>query len=251
LIPFDRSSSLAFGSVAESYERRRPSYPPEVIEWLAGKLGLGPGKTVVDVGAGTGKLTRRLVATRARVVAVEPLAEMLAQLEAAVPDAEALLGSAEEIPMPDGSADAVTAASAFHWFDHVRALPEIHRVLRPGGGLGIVANGRDLDDPLQEAIQAIVGPYLPDLEQLGGWRQALAASPLFGTVETFEARFEQLFDADGLAERMSTVSYVARLPDGEREDVLAQVRALGDAQPETLFPFRYRTEVTVCYASVS
>ena len=245
-IPFDRSSSAAFGSVAESYERRRPSYPPDAIEWLAERLGLESGATVVDLGAGTGKLTRLLVPTGARVVAVEPLPEMLAQLEAAVPDAQALVGSAEEIPLADDSADAVTAASAFHWFDHERALPEIHRVLRPGGGLGILGNGRDLDDPLQAAVQAIIEPYLPDLAELGGWRQALDASTLFGPRETFEAPFEQEFDPEGLAERIGTISYVARLPEDERADVLARVRALGEAQPEIPLGFRYRTQVTIC-----
>jgi ubiquinone/menaquinone biosynthesis C-methylase UbiE len=251
LIPFDRSSSVAFAAVAESYERMRPSYPQEAIDRLARRLGLGPGTTVVDLGAGTGKLTRLLVPTGARVIAVEPLAEMLEQLELAVPGAEALIGSAEEIPLPDGSADAVTAASAFHWFEHDRALPEIHRVLRSAGALGIVTNGRDLADPFQSAVQKIIAPYLPDLEELGGWRHALAASPLFAPAETFEARFEQEFDPDGLAERIGTISYIARLPEDERAEVLAQVRALGEAQPGRRAVFRYRTIVTVCRAAAA
>ena len=203
---------------------------------------------MVDLGAGTGKLTRLLVPTGASVLAVEPLPEMRAQLEAAVPGVEALAGSAEEIPLRDGAAGSVTAASAFHWFDHDRALPEIHRVLGPGAGLGIIGNRRDLGDPLQDAVQEIVGPYLPDLRELGAWREALAASPLFGPTETFEVPYEQALDAQGLAERMGTISYVARLPDDERADVLASVRALGDAQLQTPFPFRYRTQVTVCFA---
>jgi SAM-dependent methyltransferase len=222
-----------------------------VVERLAGMLGLGPETTVVDLGAGTGKLTRQLVPTGARVIAVEPLPEMRAQLEAAVPGVETLAGSAEEIPLPDRSADAVTAASAFHWFDHHRALPEIHRVLRQGGALGIVANGRDLRDPLQAAVQELLGPYLPDLDELGGWRRVLATSPLFGPPETFAASFEQLFDADGLAERIGTISYVAGLPDGERAAVLGRIRALGEAQPGAPFPFRYRTVVTVCRAATT
>lgn len=234
--------------MAESYERRRPSYAPELVAWVVGRLGIGPGTTVVDVGAGTGKLTRQLLPTGARVVAVEPLDEMRAQLEAAVPGVEALAGSAEELPLPDTSADAITVAAAFHWFDLDRALPELRRVLRPGSGLGIFGQGRDLDDPLQAAVQEIVDPYLPDLAELEGWRAELEPSGLFGPPETFESAFEQLFDAEGLAERIGTISYIARLPDEERAEVLARVRALGEAQPETPFPFRYWSAGTVCYA---
>jgi len=203
---------------------------------------------VVDVGAGTGKLTRDLVPTGARVIAVEPLAEMRDQLAAVVPGAEVLAGSAEELPLEDDSADAVVAASAFHWFDPERALPEIHRVLTSGGGLATVGNGRDPGDPLQQEIQAIVGSYVPADRELVAWLDVVEASPLFGPVEEFSTTHEQWFDAEGLAERMGTVSYVARLPDDERADVLARVRALGQAQPESPFPFRYRTRARVCRA---
>jgi ubiquinone/menaquinone biosynthesis C-methylase UbiE len=244
-VNFDRSSSAAFASVAESYERRRPTYPADAVDWLVARLGLGPGATVVDVGAGTGKLTRQLVPSGARLVAVEPLPEMREQLAAAVPGVEVLAGSAEELPVPDGSADAVVAASAFHWFDVDRALPEIHRVLREGGALATIGNGRDLGDPLQQAIQEIVAPYLPRMEELIGWVPAVEASPFFGPMELFDTAFEQWFDADGLAERMGTVSYVARLPEEQRAEVLARLRALGQAQPESPFPFRYVTHARV------
>jgi ubiquinone/menaquinone biosynthesis C-methylase UbiE len=209
------------------------------------RLGIAPGSTVVDVGAGTGKLTRALVPTGARVVAIEPLDEMRAQLEAIVPEAEALAGSAEALPLPDASADAITAASAMHWFDLDRALPELHRALRPGGGLAAIGQGRDLRDPLQQAVQEIVGRYLPDSSEFGGWRVQVAASGLFELVETFESAFEQLLDADGLAERIGTISYIARLPDAERAEVLGWVRRVGEEQPETPFPFRYRTGAAV------
>jgi ubiquinone/menaquinone biosynthesis C-methylase UbiE len=232
--------------VAESYERRRPTYLPELVAWVVDRLGLGPGKTVVDVAAGTGKLTRQLVPTGARVVAVEPLDEMRAQLEAAVPEAESLPGRAEELPLPDASADAITVASAIHWFDLDLALPELHRVLRPGGALAVLGHGRDLDDPLQRALQEIVGPYLPDASEYGSWRGEVERSGLFGSPETIHASFEQLLDAEGLAERIDTVSYIARLPEEERAGVLAQVRALGEAQPVTPFAFRYGASASVC-----
>jgi ubiquinone/menaquinone biosynthesis C-methylase UbiE len=239
---------LAFGSVAETYERRRPTYPAALVEWLVERLGLRPGTTIVDLGAGTGKLARDLVPSGARVVAVEPLAQMRAQLEAVVPDAEVLAGTAEQLPLPDGSVDAVVAASAFHWFETEQALAEIHRVLVPGGALATVGNGRDLSDPLQRGVQAIVGRYLPTADEILSWIAVVDASPLFGPAEEFATTFEQWFDAEGMAERMGTVSYVARLPDDERTSVLAQIRELGEAQPESPFPFRYRTEARICRA---
>jgi ubiquinone/menaquinone biosynthesis C-methylase UbiE len=188
------------------------------------------------------------VPSGARVIAVEPLPEMRARLEGAVPEAEVLAGSAEQLPLPDASVDAVVAASAFHWFETERALTEIHRVLVPGGALATVGNGRDLSDPLQREVQAIVGRFLPTADEILSWIAVVDASPLFGPAEEFETTFEQWFDAEGLAERMGTVSYIARLPDDEREHVLTQLRELGEAQPVSPFPFRYRTEARICRA---
>ncbi|MGY4710302.1 class I SAM-dependent methyltransferase [Mycolicibacterium sp. CBM1] len=131
--------SLSFGSEAAAYERGRPSYPPEAIDWL-----LPPGaRDVLDLGAGTGKLTTRLVERGLDVVAVDPLAEMLELLSSALPGTPALLGTAEQIPLPDNSVDAVLVAQAWHWFDPQRAVAEVARVLRPGGRLGLVWNARD------------------------------------------------------------------------------------------------------------
>jgi ubiquinone/menaquinone biosynthesis C-methylase UbiE len=232
--------------VAAEYERRRPSYHPDVVAFVVERLGIVSGTTVVDVGAGTGKFTRLLVPTGARVIAVEPLAEMRTQLEAAVPGIEVLAGSAEELPLADASVDAATAAAAFHWFELDRALPELHRVLRPGGGLAIVRNYRDLAQPLQAAVQEIIGRYLPVESEFEQWRTELEVSGLFGPLEEIHRTFVQQFDADGLAERVGTISYVARLPEEERRRVLAEVRALGAAQPTKTFPFRYHSDAFVC-----
>ncbi len=131
--------SLSFGAEAAAYERGRPSYPPEAIDWL-----LPPGaRDVLDLGAGTGKLTTRLVERGLGVVAVDPIPEMLELLSNSLPDTPALLGTAEEIPLPDDSVDAVLVAQAWHWFDPERAVKEVARVLRPGGRLGLVWNTRD------------------------------------------------------------------------------------------------------------
>ena len=131
--------SLSFGAEAAAYERGRPSYPPEAIDWL---LPSGA-RDVLDLGAGTGKLTTRLVERGLDVVAVDPIPEMLELLSTSLPDTPALLGTAEEIPLPDDSVDAVLVAQAWHWFDTERAVKEVARVLRPGGRLGLVWNARD------------------------------------------------------------------------------------------------------------
>ena len=140
----------SFEQVADVYERARPEYPADAVAWVADELGLSPGRTVLDLGAGTGKLTRALVQTGAQVIAVEPGEQMLSQLRRVVPDATALLGAAEDIPLPDNSVDAATMGQSFHWFRHDEALPELHRVLRPGGGIALLWNWRDQGSELQE-----------------------------------------------------------------------------------------------------
>ena len=239
--------ATGFARAADVYERARPEYPPEAVIWLADRLGLGPGRVVVDVAAGTGKLTRLLVPTGARVVAVEPLAEMLAVLREAVPKAEVLEGTAEALPLPNGSADAVAVASAFHWFDRAAALAEIARVLKPGGALALVFNTRDGASELQRELTALLRPYgisvswMRDLDPAA----ALDESELFGQPEYAEFRHEQRFDADGLVERVASISYVALLPEHEQAEFLAQVRELGERQPQSPFAFPYVTQVWV------
>ncbi|MEZ5101617.1 MAG: class I SAM-dependent methyltransferase [Thermoleophilia bacterium] len=143
----------SFAEAAGGYERARPGYPADAARWLAGSARAD----VLDLGAGTGKLTRALVALGHRVVAVDPLAEMLAELRAAVPDVPTLVGSGEAIPLADASLDVVAVAQAFHWFDHPRALPEIARVLRPGGALALVWNRRDESVPWVAELSAAAG----------------------------------------------------------------------------------------------
>jgi SAM-dependent methyltransferase len=238
----DPVAAAGFASAAEVYERARPSYPAEAVAWIVEAAGLGPGKTVLDVGAGTGKLTRLLVPSGARVVAVEPIAEMRALIEGA----ETVDATAEALPFADSSADAIAVAQAFHWFDHERALPELHRVLRPGGRLVLVWNMRDLADPVQRGVEDLLAPLRVEVpqQQLGAWREPLARSPFFGTGESRHFRFEQRFTADDLCARVASTSFVAAMPPVERDALLVRVRAVvhGLAEP---FPFPYETEVEV------
>ena len=154
-----RPEALAFGARAEDYEKGRPDYPPSAIRWLIERLAVGNGSTILDLAAGTGKLTRALVPSGARVVAVEPVAGMRDTLRSVVPSVEVLEGTAEQLPVPDGFADAVTVGQAFHWFRGEEALAEIHRALVPGGRLGLIWNVRDLDQPVQAELSGVIERY--------------------------------------------------------------------------------------------
>ena len=235
------TAASGFSRAAAAYERARPGYPADAVSWLSRRLGLEAGRTVVDLAAGTGKLTRLLTPTGARVIAVEPVAEMRGLID---PPAEALEGTAEAIPLPGESADAVTVAQAFHWFDFERALPELRRVLRPGGGLAVIWNRRGRDDGLNKAIEELIGPFRAGTPTHIGrpWEPAFARSSLFGPVEERSFDNPQCFDADGLAERIGSTSFIATLPDDERERVLERTRELAAGGPVTL---PQRTDVQV------
>ena len=218
---------------AAAYERGRPGYPPAAIDHLAARLRLGPGRTVVDLAAGTGKLTRPLLATGAEVVAVEPVAEMRAELPAA---ARAVEGRAEDMPLDTGSVDAVAVAQAFHWFDGDAALAEIHRVLRAGGSLALVWNRRQMDVPVNKAIQELLAPYRGQMSamQTGSWQGAFERTKLFGPLEGRMFANDQSLDADGLADRIASVNYIAKLDEKERTKVVEAARALAGAGGVTI-----------------
>jgi ubiquinone/menaquinone biosynthesis C-methylase UbiE len=232
-------ATRGFASAADAYERGRPDYPAAAIDWLVERLDLRPGRTVVDLAAGTGKLTRLLVPSGAEVIAVEPIAEMRAKIE----DARVLEGAAEAIPLPDASVDAVTVAQAFHWFRAEEALAEIRRVLRPGGGLALVWNVRDESDPIHAAASAIMRPLEEKVPRRGkqNWRDVIDAT------ETATFDHEQFVDEDGFVERFTSVSFVAAAPAELRAEVEEQLRALArDATPPIRLP--YVTEVYLAFS---
>jgi len=236
------SAARGFERGVADYERGRPGYPPEAVDLLARELEIGPGTTVLDLAAGSGKFTRALVRCGAHTIAVEPVNGMRAALARSLPQVEALEGTAESIPLADGSVDAVTVAQAFHWFDGGRALPEIHRVLRPSGRLGLIWNRRDARSERQRRLSAIVDPYRGDVPAYAtsAWRRAFEESALFSPLE--ERRFQHVVEADveGLVARVASISFISVLPDDERERVLERVRELGPG------PLEHVTDVYWC-----
>jgi SAM-dependent methyltransferase len=233
-----RGPASSFAKVADAYERGRPGYPDEAVRWLVGD----EPRDVVDLGAGTGKLTRSLVALGQRVTAIEPLAEMLEHIPEAAPGAAAILGNAEVIPLPDAYADVVTAAQAFHWFDHAVALPEIARVLRPRGRLALVWNTRDDREAWVAELSATIGS---ETIEHGDAEQPIAASGLFEPVEREEFSWSQRLDRAGLRDLVLSRSYCAAREPAEREEILERVGAIFDdhaSAGEIELPY-----VTECY----
>ncbi len=240
-----------FGAGADAYERGRPGYPDDAVAWLVDRVGVGAGRRVADVAAGTGKLTRLLAATGAELVGVEPVPAMRATFAAAVPGIALVGATAEALPFAAASLDAVTVAQAFHWFDPAAALAEAARVLRPGGGLGLVWNERDAAEPWVAELSRLIRwdergrwrvPYTVEVD----WAAVLDAhGGPFGAVESYRTSFRHPMDADTLVARVRSTSYLAVRPAAELADLEARVRALV-APLGARFDLPY---VTVAYAT--
>lgn len=229
-------AARGFDSGADVYERARPSYPPEAVAWLVEHLRVGPGTTVVDLAAGTGKLTRLLAPSGAALLAVEPVEGMRAQLRATQPDVPVAAATAEAMPLRDAVLDAVTVAQAFHWFDADRAFTELARVLRPGGRVGLIWNARDRSVAWVDQLWSI----MDRIERRAPWRDhdrwsdaALGARPGFGPLQAATFDHEQPISRAGIVDRFASVSHVAALPDAERGVVLDEIRTFLATDPDT------------------
>ncbi len=221
-----QTKAAGFNETSATYERGRPEYPDEALRFTFEALGIDAASTVVDLGAGSGKFTGKLAQSGARIVAVEPVEGMREKFRRLHPAITLLDGSAEHIPLPDHSADAVVAAQAFHWFSGETALAEIHRVLRPGGRLGLLWNVRDESNPLMAAVTTIIDPFedgAPRYRTMQ-WRRALETTTLFSPLEKAEFSFEQVGDPQMVLDRFGSVSFIALLPPAERKSVLDRIR---------------------------
>jgi SAM-dependent methyltransferase len=251
-VGINEQAESGFGRGAATYERGRPSYPQDAIDVLVHELGIGPDRDVLDLAAGTGKLTRLLVPTGARLVAVEPVAAMADQLRAAVPGVEVHDGTAEALPLADDSVDAVLVGQAFHWFDAPVALAECARVLRAGGGLGLIWNERDSSVPWVGELSRLIRwdererwsvPYT--LEQ--DWVARIdGLDSAFGPVSRYDTTYVQQLDTESLVDRVLSTSYIASQPEDVQADLAGEVRRIVAGKPEP-FELPYVTSAFWCH----
>jgi SAM-dependent methyltransferase len=239
------TAAAGFGAKADAYARGRPEYPPAVEDWLREDLGLGTGKAALDLGSGTGKFLPRLRATGAAVIAVEPVAAMRAQLVERNPGVEAREGSAEQIPLGDGSVDTVVCAQSFHWFATSAALAEIRRVLKPGGALGLIWNVRDQRIAWVAALTCIMAPYEAGIPRYDHqeWRKVFPAEGYGPLRERHFPNGHRGPPEQVILERVLSVSFIAALPKDEQERVIAAIRDLIATSPE----LARKAEVTFPY----
>jgi SAM-dependent methyltransferase len=253
-----KPAALGFEANAEAYERARPSYPAEAVALIVGRGRIGPGRRVLDLAAGTGKLTRLLVPTGADVVAVEPVKGMRAQLVRLRGRVDVRDGTAEDLPLDADSVDAVTVAQAFHWFEPMAALAEIRRVLRHAGHLFLVWNTRDRDhDWVRQFGDLLLDG--PDMERPYDsyyevdYAAVVAEAGGFTPTELWSHAWEQPCDEDLLVERAASVSVVGALPEDRRAAALDRVRELARTHPDLAgrawWGFPYVTRVWWCRAA--
>jgi SAM-dependent methyltransferase len=231
-----------FADSADVYERGRPGYPETLLDQLFGRLGLGHGSHVLDLGAGTGKLARQLAARAAAVSAVEPSADMRRVLARDAPRARALDGTAELIPLEDGGVDAVFCGQAFHWFDGEKALPEIARVLAPHGGLALLWNVALTREPELVALmdrERIKTQRPEHRHDTLIWQNAFDGDDRFGPLHKLEAEHTQRLSADDYVAQIASRSYMASLPKDERTRVMSEVKRIAG---EGKVVVRYRTD---------
>jgi SAM-dependent methyltransferase len=238
-----------FDRVGDAYERGRPSYPTAAIDLMVRELGLGPGSRVIELGAGTGKFTRALGPCGAAIVPIEPSRGMRTVLHRLEPDRPVLAAKAEQLPLRAGTADAVVAAQAFHWFASAETVAEILRVLRPGGGIGLIWNVRDESLPWTAKLGAMINAHevgTPNYKHVE-WQRVFDGHPELTQIRHQRFEFSQPLDPETLVDRVLSVSFIALLPEPERETLATEVRELLATAPATrgraVVDLPYRTDV--------
>ncbi|KAA0942627.1 MULTISPECIES: class I SAM-dependent methyltransferase [unclassified Pseudomonas] len=246
------SAQQGFSTQAATYAQGRPDYPRQLTGWLTEVLQINAQSTVVDLGAGTGKFTRLLSTVAPTVIAVEPVAAMGAQLTKGMPDVHLLTGTAEAIPLEDASTDALVCAQSFHWFSTQAALREIHRVLKPGGRLGLIWNMRDESVDWVAAITAIITPYEGDTPRFhtGQWRAAFTGEYFSAAQMTCFPYTHVGSPQEVIMDRFLSVSFIAALPADKKATVTEQLHTLIQTHPalrgRDTVAFPYQTQAYRC-----
>jgi SAM-dependent methyltransferase len=244
-------AALGFETGAEAYERARPDYPRHAIAFLIEHLGLRAGASVLDIGAGTGKLSRLLLASGAEVIALEPIAGMRRKFSEVMPTVQILEGVAEAIPFPDCRFDAATAGQALHWFANDRALDEIRRVLKPEGRFGVIFNVRDASTEWVRDLWKIIDAAEGDAprHRKGAWRSVLETFAGFRKVAEKSVHHSQRGGIDLMWDRVASISFIAKMADAQRAALEQRVRELLRTHPQTrgrdAIELPYRTDTAV------
>jgi len=241
-----------YSRAVEHYRRGRPSYPDDAVGYLVEELEIREDRDVLELGAGTGKFTELIALSGARITAIEPVAAMRQALELNCPTITVLDGTAEAIPVADGSTDAVVAAQSFHRFDGERALPEIHRILREEGTLGLIWNIRDEASDWSERLTAIFDRLAGDSPRYrdGRWREAFERTDLFSPLHRRVAYHVHHVTPEAFMDRVLSVSYVTSASEAERDRLIAEVTELLGSDEELAgrdeIVMPYRTDVFWC-----
>jgi SAM-dependent methyltransferase len=241
------AAAVGFERAAEAYERGRASYPATAVAAILEATGAAPGRTLLELGAGTGKLTRELVASGARVIALEPVAGMRELLARTAPGAEPLDAVAEAIPLAAGSVDAVAAAQSFHWFDPQAAAAEMARVARPGAAVALIWNRRDESMDWMRDFSRILDAHAGDAPRYraGLWRRGFDGNPDFEPLELRTWSHRGAEGRDVVLARVASISFVAALDEEPRAGLLAEIAELLDTHPDT----RGRDDVALPYVT--
>lgn len=233
-----RSAAEGFGREAATYQRARPTYHPDLVARFLDRYS---SDQVLEIGAGTGIFTNEIAGPGTSIVAVEPVEEMRLRLAEEAPDVDVRAGTAGNLPVDDGSVGTVVVAQSFHWFDYEAALDDIHRVLRPGGYLVTVWNVKSGDEPWFKRYMEIVDRHAGDTPRHADmrWRVAIDKDPRYESVDDWKADHPRPTDKAGVVSRALSTSFIAALPDVEREAVVSDLmRALQTVEEPIQFPYR-------------
>lgn len=240
----------SFGTVADDYDRGRPGYAPEAIDFLTREFSIIPETRVLDVGAGTGKLTAQMLSTGAEVAALEPVEGMRRRLRENLPDLSIVDGSAESITLANESIDIIVCGQSFHWFRTEEALRDFNRVLRPGGGLALLWNHRQVSTGWTEEVTQIMDRYEPASRQLDAsatWPSDFERVGLFAPLQRQQFEHSQVVDLKTLLAAVKSRSYIASLNEPDRQRVLDEVLELVETHPDLkdrdVFELPYTTDL--------
>jgi len=250
--PIHEAASKGFEIAADAYERGRPDYPQDAVDDLINEIGFSSEKTILDLGAGTGKFTRLIANRGANIVAVEPVAGMRQKFSQLLPSISIQAGTAESLPLANASVDSVVVAQAFHWFSGEKSLTEIARVLKPGGKLAMIWNVRDESIDWVAKLTEIVDQHEKGAPRYktGQWKVAFAHSRLFSPLVEKTFYYVQKGNLSVVLDRVASTSFISALAPALKDSVLEEVKELLRTHPQTKgrqeFEIPYRTDVFTC-----